>query len=475
MRKADPIKIEFRNDELANLFWWIDQASRFDPELTRPEQRAALEKQAALSPAEKQALEAYAKLRRKKSDPAIDEPGPPRLDALPPKLSAAEAFAAPFLSQTKLADAIRDLNLAPKDAATVSQVFRVIGPRIKKHHAAVNSLETARGKLIQLSEPERLQRFAGLVADFYGVRTHLEAGLVVQLVSQPEGHLRATQVGPVLLIPITPGSLNSTRLQVELLGIIVHELSHHMASQVSDTVRDRVTRDVEGYLGLPNQKHENIFDEATQTAIGNIVFMKRNFPTAYDPDGKFYAYEPNNDFPYAIDSYARALAPHLERLLAMPGGFAGPYLRAAIQEHAALFPRVVRHHTRVVSVLSENRRAQSSFVGLFAAQSRLRHVGDDVVGFLKETQGSNAPRFVIGRPQWAQRNRKALSAFDPTLGAVLGALDPERADACLGARFNPKRGSWDFVVLGSEGAVRRLLVNVHRGMPVPAGKPACTR
>ena len=99
-------------------------------------------------------------------------------------------------------------------------------------------------------------------------------------------------------------------------------------------------------------------------------------------------------------------------------------------------------------------------MGLFAAQSRLRHVGDDVVGFLKETQGSNAPRFVIGRPQWVQHNRKAFAALDPTLGEVLGALDPKRADACLGARFDPKRGSWDFVLLGGEGAVRRLLVNV---------------
>ena len=296
----------------------------FDPELTRPEQRAALEKQAPLSPAEKQALQAYAKLRRKKSDPAIDEPGPPRLDALPPKLSAAEAFAAPFLNQTKLADAIRALGLSANDAGIVNHVFRVLGPRIKKHHAAVGTLETARGKLIQLSGPQRLEHFAGLVADFYAVRERLSGGIRVQLVSQPEGHLRATQVGPVLLIPIAPGSLNSTRRQAELLGVIVHELSHHMASQVSSAVRERVTRDVEGYLGLPNQRHENIFDEATQTAIGNIVFMKRNFPTAYDPDGKFYAYEPDNDFPYAIDSYARALAPHLERLLAMPGGFAGP-------------------------------------------------------------------------------------------------------------------------------------------------------
>ncbi|HMR81219.1 MAG TPA: hypothetical protein PKD61_39175, partial [Polyangiaceae bacterium] len=100
--KAEPLPIRFRNDRLANPFWWIDQASRFDPRLTRPEQRAALESQAALSKAELTALDAYATLRRKRAGAESPEGVAPQLDALSPKLFAAERFVEPFLVSATL-------------------------------------------------------------------------------------------------------------------------------------------------------------------------------------------------------------------------------------------------------------------------------------------------------------------------------------------------------------------------------------
>jgi hypothetical protein len=472
---AAPLTIRFRDDALANQFWWLDQASRFDPHWTRPDQRAALERQAPLSKAELQALDAYASVRKRMAPKNQDGDETPHLDALPPKLSAEERFAAPFLSQPTLAAALSALELSAADRAVVQTAFRTFSPRIDKHHAAADMLETVKGQLAELSKSGGLQEFAGLVADFYGVRAGLAPELSVQLVSAPPGHVRATQVGPVLVIPVAAGSVRDGDDKAQLLGIVVHELAHYFASQVSDETRRAVTEATDGYLGLPNRQHANIFDEATQTAIGNVVFLQRAFPGAFRPEQNVYAYEPDNDYPYAVDSYARALAPHLQQMLRVRGGFSGPYLKAATQAHAALFPPIVRHHTRVMSLLASSPALSAEFSGLFAAKSRLREVGEVVEQFAAKTKTSNAPRFVLGETEWALRNRKELGSFDPIVGGVLGALNPRAHSACLAAHFDRERGAWDFVLLGERSALRRLLISIHRGLPVPMSAPSCTR
>lgn len=469
---AVPVAVGFRSAALATRFWWIDQASRWSDAHTQPEHLTAMEAAAALTPPERAALTAYAAMRARHSgSPSGDDA--PRLDALPPRLDVHERFAEAFVAATDLDAALGRLALPPADAAVIRNAFARLGPRIDKRHAARDSLEVAQGQLAEAAERAKLAQFVGRVARFYGVGAVVEGPLDAVLVPAPEGRLRATALGRTLVLPVPPGFTRSPQDRAELLGVVAHEAGHYLLSLASDEARRRVTREIDGRLGLPNLRRANVLDEAMQTALGNLVFMRRAFPEYSGEQRPLYAYDPSADHPYAVDALARALAPHIEALLDVEDVFSREFLRIAARAHQDLFSPSLRHHTRVLSLLAEDEDATSLFTGLFAAKSRARYGGDDIARFFAETRDGNAPRFTVGTRRWLAAERAQFKEHEALLASALGSLVRGKV-ACTVARFSPERGAFDVLVVGEDhSALRRMLVAIHRGLSTPAGRAAC--
>ncbi|MEZ4225114.1 MAG: hypothetical protein R3B13_29450 [Polyangiaceae bacterium] len=465
-RSASPLALSIVTNPLANTFYWIDQASNGGAA------KQTLESARPLAPMDRRALERFAELQRTlgADTKGGSSAAAPMLDALP-TLSARERFAAAFAIAANLEAALAQLSLAPAQTATVREVFTRIGPRIARLPGDADRRETAVAKLTGAAEGTRLRLFLGRMADFYGVRDKLAQGLSLVVVSSPEGPWQPVPAGSALLFPVNPRS--SAAPPERWLRAAIPPLAGFMETLLPPDLRRSATRGIPGSLGLPNLGQPRLFDAATRLALADLFSQGVN-PWSDELGTPVADFAPGEDYPYAIDSYARALQADLAKMSSIPGAYAGPYLKVAAQRHGELFPVIVRHHTRVASLLSGGDATTALFSGLFAARERFLIQGDDVATFMAATRESNAPRFLVAGADYVARHRRALVPFDPTLGAVLGALTPSRSSACIGSRFDLERGAWDFVIVGNGPALKRLLIAIHRGMPIPRGKPQCT-
>jgi hypothetical protein len=468
--ELDPIAVRWSSPELAQSFWILDQLSRWSGNDTFPAYRETLEKEWKLDAEDLRVLEAYARARKKLSTETRAETHD--VDLLPPKERASDRFAIAFLGAASLAAALDKAGLAGDDRKAVEHAFTRFEKRLTTLRNKATFLQTAQKRLVELAERSKMASFLALMARFYGVEKRIEP-LEILVLWAPDANQNATTVGPFMVIPISERLARDDAELAGWVGVTVHEFGHYFASRISDDARLALSRRLIARLGFVNRHHPNIVDEATQTALGNIIFMRERLPSYFE-NASFYAYEAENDRPDAIDSLSRALDRSVRAHLPIPDDFSHTYLNAVVEQHEIVFPPEPRHHTRELNLFVETKALRNAFSGLFPAFSRSSFVGaDGLASFAAATpSGSAVPRWLILTRDFARAHGSELQTT-VKVDEIDTELERGPHGACL--RAAPRKdGSFEFVAIGRDhDALRRLLIAARAKVGIPVWESYC--
>ena len=252
-----------------------------------------------------------------------------------------------------------------------------------------------------------------------------------------------------------------------MVGVVVHELGHALLAQLGPKQSFDVTERILA-AGTINQRHNNIIDEATQAAIGNIVFLRDRLPEALD---RFNIYSSDSflEYPDAIDTLARALEPLVSTALAAGEPFQGAFLDRAVATQKALFGDAPAHYAHVAMVLTGSRQLLNQFNGQFWGNDRFSFGLSDLSDF--DAASKSAPRL----SRWivltqAEATPEVMSKLHLTSAVKLAVGQ----GACVRAVPRVAQGGYDFLVLGRDpDSLRRVLIAVHRASGVPEKTPLC--
>ena len=467
------VPIRWRLDYFANQFWIIDQLSRWDDRQTCSGFEDAWQARRSLSTEDRDSLGRYADLRRQLSrspEPAASRPAPFNLFSPPP--SRSEQVAIAFFESESVAEVATALNLSTEQIEVLDSVFARFRERADELLWASAFLATGRRNLETMSEATSFDGFVSALARFIGAPTTPRAELVVQILWSPPSCSRATQYGRNMIIPLSEEVVTDERELQSWLGVAAHEFCHYYISSLSSETRQEISRRVLAQVGVPNILHPNIIDEATCTVLGNMVFMEDAFP-ARPRDNLLYNFEPANDYPYAIDSLARSLAPAARRHFAVLNGFSRSFLTEALRNHEILFPARPSHFARVTRVWTEDRTLARYFRGLFPGIDRSIETDTPPRRWL-QADDSDAS----GVSRWVVSTRAGLDRFEPTSLAgferLSQALSSAEAAACLVATRRAPSGAYDLIAVGAtHDDIRRLLIRAHQSIELPTNNPLC--
>jgi len=465
--EVSPLSVRWRADAFASRFWVIDQLSRWSEFETYPAYRQDLEQRWKLSKVDERVLSDYADVRRKLSA------GPPlgAFDLLPPDGRPPERFAAAFFAADSVAKALDTLGLEGADRRVITTAFAHFDKRLTALLANAKHLEPARQRLEALATRAKMAGYLALMARFYDVTQRIESPLEILVLWAPDENQNATQVGRFMAIPVSARVAEHEPELASWVGVTVHEFGHYFASRVTPEARAQVNRRLLA-LGLVNRQHSNVVDEATQTALGNILFMRERLAPHFE-DANFYAYEPDNDRPDAIDTLARALEGPVREHLSEPGSFASGYLEAVAAAHEKVFPPRPRHFTRVVEVFTDSKPLRNTFKGLFPAISRQITVSSTGLSALQTAPDGVVPRWVVVSRDYAKQHRTDLSGLAVSAVDLEEHMSRDALEACLrvGRRTT---GGLDFLALGTDSdALRRLLIRARGNVRLPLWEPLC--
>ncbi|MFL5318925.1 MAG: hypothetical protein ACJ790_04655 [Myxococcaceae bacterium] len=469
---ASATEISWRFEKFANEFWFIDQVSAWS-EHQSDWYRKQLESKRKFDDATKTALKAYVTVReahaRDEEDSGQPDVTNPIRSMFPPLPRDEDRFTNAFLTATDEGAACDALKLKPDERAAVLNVFKLLRPDVDAI-IADPYLEQARTKLAAYATESRMDEFLDRMKRFYGVKD--DGAYRVHLLYAPEGFSQATVSDHEVIMPLTKSEVMDEKELPTWLGVVVHEFGHSYISQMPQAEVQAETNLIVNRGGLLNHTHSNIVDEATQTAIGNIVFVRDRMPTFMDRRS-FYSFDPNGDYPDAIDSLARALEGEVSAALEKGGTFKGEFLEHALDIQARTFGNAPKLHTHVGLVLTGNKSALNRFNGLFWGRSRWSYSVDDPKGFQADSKKNpGIARFVIFTSEEATEEHLAAAQMPLATSFKL----PKGQAGCAIAKRRSADGSYDFYVQGADiDGVRRVLIALHRAATVPESKPLCVK
>jgi hypothetical protein len=428
----------------------------------------------ARTKAERSAIELYARTKRewvaRRSASRQGGGGTPDLlvDMLAPASpSTEEEFLQVFLAADDVTDVCPRLELEPRACAKLARALRpardAVAAKLGQDSAAANVVH----RFEEHARRVQLGAFLAQMSRFYGVADVIPPRLQVEVLIGPEAGTVATVIGDHVVLPVPTGELEDDEL-FDLMGVVVHEVGHRFLGALPEAQRDAVNQAIARCCGILQSHHANILDESTQTALGNVLFMNWAFPGRTSFERSLYRYEPDNDIPHAIDSYARVLVPVLARHLATDGAFVGVYLADALEQHRLLFEVAPRHHSRAGLVVANDARAEAVFRRQFWGRSRMSFA-------LEETDAIAAT--ITARPmvpRWLLLvGTEPAAAAEAERMGFLGVRElSERlapGEACFRAHEPSNDDGWRFVVTARDlDGLRALLGELQQRRRMPA-------
>ncbi len=478
---GERVEVKWRVSGFASHFWIIDQLSRWDERVISPEYRRYFEIKGDIDAKDLAMLEAYAQVRRAHSGAVFANRAELQgelqnvfLDLLSPMRSY-EDFSRSFLRANDVEQAIVTIGLRKKEAEVVRAVFEHFRPRIERLLLSNGYLKYSAKRLELLGYRGDLGGYLARLATFFDVDAVRRQAIVVEVVWAPDGFAQATQFGEHIVIPLPSTSAVEERDLVGWLGVIVHEIGHYFVSSMNSGRRQSASDRILSEVGVVNVRRANVVDEALATAIGNIVYMKRAFPEYFE-DHVFYSFDPDYEYPYAIDSLARALAGPLEAWLGqVDGAFDEGFWDRLVEIHRQVFRPMPRHHTRIALVFAESSQMAHYFVGLFPGIRQLHRVGNEAAFVADSARQQESTRWVLMTAAHVLEDPERAQILSiPLIDRLARRVQAGHETSCFQAYRRREHGPYDFIAVGrTSDDLRQILIHAHTYVGIPAEVAIC--
>ena len=406
--------------------------------------------------------------KKKRKRPSVHRPL--RTSLAPPSTTAFELYTTCFYKGSSLKEAFALLkNLCKKDEKHIERLARVFA-----HFAArFDTLyEKREAKLLKLSKEfsqrvlvSKLGPFLDEVAAFYRAKVD-DKTIFVNIMWAPPRIAHATTAGNHMVIPLPDEHDWTDEFIVSRLGVIAHESAHYLFGSISEELKGRITTEFIEECGLLRDKHINILDEAMQTALGNGLFLSRNFKKHFNARGFWYAFESKHSFPFAVDEYAKKLFLPLQKALATGEVFYPSFFRQAMAIYGETFPRRPKDFCKVAFLIG-NQKAVRLFNMTIAGKSRWAYDLDklEVAGNdLMECPGRTAV-FLLLQDELDEFNKNNLSGIPAKKLAPILKKHP----AALLTSKRKERG-YVFIFLARDlWELRKILIRFYSFQSIPEG------
>ncbi|MDJ0821790.1 MAG: hypothetical protein QNJ09_08285 [Paracoccaceae bacterium] len=449
------IMLSWRFDVDSTIRWLVEQASLWRSDQAGNAIFADLRHRGALLPEVKDSLAAFAAWRRQ--DAADNEP-----DHNPKAPIGAEMLSEAATHQRRtLAALIEGTCDAPACFQTGQDRLRTA---LDKDIRSASLADVA-AELAALAEEagvrDWLQRVSRLIwADKLGIDN---VTLEIRLIWSPVP-ASATIFGSFILLPVSSQEMERTTWKQAILGVVVHEFGHWCVSRLPRRDRVCLTNTILA-AGLPNRYHFNLVEEAIHTAIGNILFVRDKFgESALRP--VVYGYESQSDYPYAIDSLSREVAPEIDRLLDPESGSTfGDAVATVLRHQRDVLPPKPIHFTRIGLLVTNNASAQRLFKGLFPAMRRWEIGEGDLNLLMSFPDAPHLPRWFL----WVG----ALTDLPANIPQDMAAAAQSACHAgfnawCATRMAKTQAHAFDAVVwAASVPDMREVLIKLHQATGLP--------
>lgn len=478
---APRVTVSFRHSPFASRFWCLERLSNWDGGSTSERYRAAWSQRFPITPFVQERLDRYARLRRTRSaqTPAArpDEwriLHPVTEAFYAPKSRSSDAWTIAFLESSSAAQAAERLRLTDEEAKVVDEALRALAGPMDALAGESPGTREASELMSRLAKRSHLERFASRAAAFFGTPSTADLDLKVDLVLVPRGAAISTTIQNHMVVAVSSAAMTE-RAAADHLGVVVHEFGHYLSGQLPDAELHRVSDRLVDALGLLRRRRMNVVDEAVQTALGNILFVRQNFPDALEPDDTFIDYDPAQEYPSALDSLARALEGPLARRLDSPGSYQKEFLDDVIAAYRGLFPPRPRDYAHAALLLYSDPRELAWFK---------RQFWDAGLGAFALTQAEEFERYASAmpdRPRWLLATTADLDAAEaaaarfslPSPRGLRARVGPEGAPGCLSAARRPGGGLGFTLLARDRDGLRETLHRVWDAAELPGSAPFC--
>ncbi len=465
-----PLKLKFQTADAVNLLWMIDQMSQWDPRTTSPSYRAYWDKKLGLTEEDLDLLGRYARVRRRLSSADTDAGlGAGLLGG--GATTAGEKYFLTFLEMPNLGNALKYLELGPKDKETVVTVLKHFGKKIgtqgnwSDETAHLKLFETQANVLASFASPTP-SAFITEVRLFLGIETMPEQITVSALWAPPGStDARPAIVGSHNILPLPDEALQNHEAVLRQMAVAVGEATRYMIGKLPDNQRRDTSQKMLGRAGLVNPDRPTLLLDALATAFGQVLFLKQAFPDL--ATGFTLApFEPSLPYPYAVDELARALVPDLRTFLPTPGAFGGGFLDKALQKMDQLYPPRFRSLATVAVVLGDE-APTGLFKATFTDAWQSVHTLADVDGFVRYLKDSRRPSVILIDPKQAGQMNLALKKLG-LKGKDLPNLRKYRNQSVIyPLAIGPGYGPLVVIVALQRDDFRKAFVELHRMSGLP--------
>ena len=477
MSDGQAVELGFVSGKSANLFWMVDQISRWDEHCTSPRYREYWESKVKLDDNDYAILEQYARLRRRLAQlekrevrgqisPWVSLFGS---SAILPH----EQFALAFFESRTPKDAVALLNLSEAEQKIVVGTLFHFAKKFKDHYgnetAHLDAFAQKARILITLADAGG---FINQMKSFFGVTGSLPETIPVNVLWGPPGFVQPARMGYHIILPVSVDKAESDEVVLQHLSMAIQQVAQYLVSKLPPETLADASRTILRECGYINAPHPTLIRRALQVAMGEILFLRQRFPDL--PVGPVLVpWEAEFEYPYAMDELARAFGEQLTAVFDQGGGFYPGFVTKAVEVHKKLFTPRPRFFAGTGFFFGDS-ESRELFSGLFRNVDRL-DVMIDKPGSLIELRKREPDRavFLVVTAQNATNMYQVLKRITKWRDLTAKFRGLKKSSYIF--PIKAKNKGTIFVVHGlDDAAVRKALIKLYTMEEMPT-KPVVIR
>jgi len=472
VHEATAIELDFQTGNSANLFWIVDQLSKWDSRYTSPRYREYWDGKVKFSDQDYAVLDQYARMRRRLG--GLDkEEVKKEISPWTSLLGSAqvlphEQFALAFLETKNVNDAAALLNLSVEDKKILIMTLKHFARKMKDYYgvevAHLKSFNQKARILITLADAGG---FIDQMRNFYGVSVPLPQTIPVDVLWAPPGFVRPAHMDYHIILPVSVDHAETDEAVLQHLSMVVQEVGQYLLSKLPAETLAKASARLLSECGFINSNRPEMVREAIQVALGEVLFLRERFPDL-PVQQLMVPWDNSLDYPYAVDELSRAFSVALRDYFEQASGFYPGFVARAVEIQRTLFPPVPKTFAST-GLLYGDKDSRELFNGLFSSVAREEFDISDVRGFTRARLGEKGRvAFIVVTAQHEGNMFKALKSLSNwnKLSSVFRRL---RKKSFI-YPVTVKKAGVIFVVRGmTPDAVRKGLIELHGMTSMPAG------